>query len=184
MNQKFSTILYSALCACFGLSPSSSEASVLIRESCQEPENAPRPPRNSDVIYYSVSPDAAVQEGPPVYSSENPARASHVPVVSAFSAWTLTVVCYGLHAPENARKIRAFLYLDGSGFPRAILRKAGLYPVPDPPEPMLLHEPEGFLWRQRADLTVSIRAEETQTYSVRRGAVAAAPEVIIHSGGQ
>ena len=64
MNQEFSSILYSALCACFGLVPSSSEASVLIREAYQEPENAPRPPRGPEVIYYSVEPDAYAQEAP------------------------------------------------------------------------------------------------------------------------
>ena len=181
MSQDFSTILYSALCACFGLVPSSAEASVLIRESYQEPENAPRPPRNTDVIYFSGAPDPAAEEPPPAYVSENPSRASHVPAVSSFSARTLTVVCYGPHALENARKIRAFLFLDGSGFPRSILRKAGLYPVPDPPEPMLLHEPEGSLWRQRADLTVSLWAEETQTHPVRRNALAVSPAVQIHN---
>ena len=51
MNQEFSSILYSALCACFGLQSSSQEASALIREAVQEPENALRPPRRTDVIY-------------------------------------------------------------------------------------------------------------------------------------
>ena len=92
------------------------------------------------------------------------------------------MVCYGPNALENARKIRAFLYLDGSGYPRSILRKAGIYPVPDPPEPQLLHEPEGSLWRQRADLTVSLRAEEKETHPARRGAVASAPAVVIRRG--
>ncbi len=173
-------VIFRALCACFGLNPSSSEASVLIREAYQEPENAPRPPRNTDVIYYSVSPDPAAAEAPPVYAAELPSQASHVPSVSSFSAWTLTVVCYGPHALENARKIRVFLFLDGAGFPRTVLRKAGLYPVPDPPEPMLLHEPEGSLWRQRADLTVSLRAEETQTHPARRNAVIVVPAIQIH----
>ena len=180
MSQEFSTILYYALSACFGLQPSSSEASVLLREAYQDPENAPRLPRNTDVIYYSISPDPAAAEPPPACAAENASQASHVPSVSFFSAWTLTVVCYGPHALENARKIRAFLFLDGAGFPRAVLRKAGLYPVPDPPEPMLLREPEGSLWRQRADLTVSLRAEETQTHPARRNAVTAAPAIQIH----
>ena len=175
--------IYSALCACFGLTPTSSDASVLIREAYQEPENAPRPPRNTDVIYYSCAPDTAAQEAPPAYSAENPAQASHVPVVSSFSAWTLQIVCYGPHALTKARKIRAFLFVDGSGMPRSILRKAGIRPVPDPPEPMLLHEPEGSLWRQRADLTVSLRAEETQIHPACRGAVTVPPAVTIHSGG-
>ena len=182
MNQEIRTALYSALCACFGLPPSSAQASVLIRESYQEPENAPRPPRTADVIYYTVLPDASAREVPPAYAAEDPARASHAPAVSAFSAYRLQVVCYGPHALENARKIRAFLFLDGAGYPRSILRKAGIRPVPDPPEPLVLHEPEGSLWRQRADLTVFLRAEEKLTHPARRGAVAAAPAVVIHSG--
>ena len=181
MSQDFGTTIYSSLCACFGLSPSSPEASVMIRESYQEPENAPRPPRNKDVIYYSVAPDPVAMEAPPAYIPEDAAEASHAAAVSSFSAWTLTVVCYGPHALMNARKIRAFLFVDGAGFPREILRKAGIRPVPDPPEPMLLHEPEGSLWRKRADLTVSLRAEETQTHAVRRDAVTVPPVVLVHS---
>ena len=183
MNQEFSTIIYSALCACFGLQQDSSGASVLIREAYAEPENAPRPPRNTNVVYYSLAPDVSAREAPPVYGTYDPAGGSHAVTVSRFSAWTLQVVCYGPHALANARKIRAFLYADGPGLPRSILREAGLYPVPDPPEPMLLHEPEGSLWRERADLTVSFRAEETHTHPVCRGAVMIAPAVIIHSGG-
>ncbi len=173
--------IYQALCACFGLSPSSAEASVLIREAYQEPENAPRPPRNTDVIYYSIAPDTAAQEAPPAYSSENPVQGFHSAAVSSFTAWTLQVACYGPHALTNARKIRAFLFMDGSGMPRNILRQAGLYPVPDPPEPMLLHEPEGSLWRKRADLTVSLRVEEKETHPMRRGAVTVPPVIRIQS---
>ena len=182
MIQESGTILYSALCACFGLAPSSQEASVLIRPAYQEPENAPRPPRSTDVIYYSVSPDVSAQEAPPAYSSDNPAAASHVAVVSSYSAWTLQVICYGPHALLNARKIRAFLFVDGPGFPRAILRKAGIRPVPDPPEPLWLHEPEGSLWRERADLTIRLRMEETQMHPARRNAIAIAPAVGITRG--
>ena len=173
-------IIYQTLCTCLGLPSSSAQASALIREAYQEPENAPRPPRSTDVIYYSVVPDTVAAEPPAAYAAENTASASHTPAVSSFSAWTLQIICYGPHALTNARKIRAFLYVDGPGFPRAILRNAGLYPVPDPPEPMLLHEPEGSLWRTRADLTVSLRAEEKETHPTRRGAVTVAPAVVIH----
>ena len=169
--------IFFALCACFGLQSSSAAAAVLIREAYAEPENAPRPPRNTDVIYYSLEQDAA----PEPYAAENPSAASHTPSVSSFSAWRLQMVCYGPHALENARKIRVFLYLDGSGYPRSILRKAGIWPVPDPPEPQLLHEPEGSLWRQRADLTVFLRAEEKETHPVRQGAIENVPAVIIHN---
>ena len=181
MSQEFGATIFSALCACFGLAPASSDASVLIREAYQEPENTPRPPRNTDVIYYSVVPDTVAQEAPPAYSADNPVQGSHSTAVSSFSAWTLQIVCYGPHALTNARKIRAFLFVDGSGMPRSILRKAGIRPVPDPPEPMLLHEPEGSLWRERADLMISLRAEETQTHPTRRNAIAVPVAVQIHN---
>ena len=74
--------VYRALCACFGLSPSSADASLLIREAYQEPENAPRPPRNVDVIYFYIEPDSAVSEAPSEYSMENSADNSFSSVVS------------------------------------------------------------------------------------------------------
>ena len=173
------TAIYNALCACFGLSPSSSDASTLIREAYQEPENAPQPPRSADVIYYSVAPDSYATEAPPSYSADNPALSAHTPAVVSFSAYTLQGICYGQHAEENARKIRALLFLDGSGYPRSILRKAGIRPVSNPPEPLVLHEPEGSLWRLRADLTISLRAEEKETHPNRRGAITVPPAVVI-----
>ena len=173
---------YKALCACFGLLPSSTEASVLIREAYQEPENAPRPPRSADVIYYSLQPDTGALEAPPAYAADNPSSASHIPAVLSFSAWKLQIICYGPHAEENARHIRALIFIDGAGMPRSILRRAGIRPMPYPPEPLLLHEPEGSLWRQRADLTIAFRAEEKQTHPVRRGAVTVPPAVRILSG--
>ena len=172
--------IYSALCACFGLSPTSAEAALLIREAYQEPENNPRPLRSADVIYYSAEPDTAAAEMPPAYALTR-RGAAFGESVDLFAAFRLLVVCYGPHALENARKIRAFLFVDGANCPRSILRQAGLYPVPQPPEPLLLREPEGSLWRQRADLTVSFRAEEKETHPMRRGAVAIAPAVLIHS---
>ena len=174
-------ILYSALCACFGLSPSSDEASLLIREAYQEPEPFQQPPRNTDVIYYAAEPDPMVAEAPPAYGTDTPAFAAHTPSVSDFSAWRLHIVCYGPGAADNARKIRAFLYLDGAGFPRAILRKAGLYPVLSPPEPLVLHEPEGSLWRLRADLTIRLRMEEKQDHPARRNAISVSPAVRVVS---
>ena len=70
------------------------------------------------------------------------------------------------------------LYLDGSGFPRQILREAGIYPIPDPPPPSILYEEEGSLWRRRADLTISLRVREEQRSSAR-GSITTAPAVII-----
>ena len=176
------TTIYQALCACFGLQPSSTDASILIREAYQDPENAPRPPRNTDVIYFSVEPDSAASEAPPEYTKENAADASFKPAIASFAAWKLQIICYGPHALANARQIRAFLYADGTNMPRGILRKSGIRPIPDPPEPLLLHEPEGSLWRLRCDLTIQLRREEKQTHPVRQGAVGIVPGVVIRKG--
>jgi hypothetical protein len=176
------TTIYQALCACFGLSPSSVDASLLIREAYQEPENAPRPPRNADVIYFSIEPDSVSTEAPAAYSAENAAEASFSMAVSFFAAWKFQVICYGPHALTNARQIRAFLYVDGTNMPRYILRKVGIRPIPDPPEPLLLHEPEGSLWRLRCDLSIQLRSEEKQTHPVRQGAVSIAPAVVVRTG--
>lgn len=170
-----------ALCACFGLEPSSDEAYSLLSETCLEPENAPRLPRHADAVFYTLEPDPLAEEAPPAYASRNPSAASALQAVSRFSAWKLILVCYGPHAPENAEKVRSFLYLDGAGFPRAILRKAGIRPVPGAPGPTVLHEPEGTLWRLRADLAVSLMAEETLEHPLRRNAVTVPPAVRLHT---
>ena len=71
------------------------------------------------------------------------------------------------------------LYLDGPGFPRQILRAAGIYPIPDPPQPQLLHEEEGSLWRKRADLTIELRVRE-ELQGQARSSINTVPAVIIH----
>ena len=131
------------------------------------------------MIYFSVEPDSAATEAPPEYSAETPDQASFAQAVATFAAWRLQIICYGPHALTTARQIRAFLYVDGSNRPRCILRKAGIRPVPDPPKPLLLHEPEGSLWRLRCDLTIQLRSEEKQTHPTRSGAVGFAPAVVI-----
>ena len=92
--------------------------------------------------------------------------------------YNLVIVCYGPACEEYARRIRHMLYLDGSGFPRRILRNAGIFPVPDPPQPSLLHEEEGSLWRKRADLTIQLRVRDEQM-AQSRNAITTAPAVIL-----
>ncbi len=168
-------VIYEALCACFALDPGSEEASVLIREAYQDPENTPRPPRETNIIYYSVSPDTVSEEIPSSWE-----RVGRKWVVHRFSPWNLLVVCYGRDALANANKIRSFLFLDGQSFPRSILRQAGIYPIPDPKIPLELHEPEGSLWRNRADLTIPLRVAEDLTHPTNLNSVTVAPNVIIH----
>ncbi len=177
--------IFKALCACLGLSPSSEQALSLIRQAYTEPENNPQPTRNTDVIYWSLSPEQGSE--PATYGTEvggfpiaPQTPFGHKPTVHRFSGYQLLIVCYGPSCETNARKIRAFMYIDGANLPRGILRKAGIYPVPDPPVPQVMYEPEGSLWRRRADLTISLRVKDTLVYSTSRNAITSAPAVMIH----
>ena len=169
--------IHNALSACLGLSPSSEQALALIRRAYTEPENNPQLARTADVIYWSLSPEEA--EDSASYNETAASAGTHKPTVHRYLAYQLLIVCYGPGCEAYAHKIRSFLYLDGAGLPRQILRKTGIYPVPDPPAPQLLYEPEGSLWRHRADLTVSLRVKETLIYSARRNAIETTPAVVI-----
>ena len=176
-ESEFQLAIHNALCSCLGLSPSSEQALSLIRQAYTEPENSPQPARSADVIYWSLSPEEG--SDPATYNETAASSGSHKPTVHRFLAYQLLVVCYGPSCEANARKIRSFMYIDGANLPRGILRKAGIYPVPDPPAPQLLYEPEGSLWRRRADLTIPLRVRDDLVYSVSRGAITSPPAVII-----
>ena len=173
------TTIHNALAACLGLAADSTQALAMIRQAYTEPENSPQLARSADVIYWSLSP--VLSADPASYSETAASSGTHKPTVHHYLPYQLLVVCYGPGCEANAQKIRSFLYLDGAGLPRQILRKAGIYPVPEPPSPQLLYEPEGSLWRRRADVVISLRVRDEMVYSGIRNAITAPPEVKIHS---
>ena len=158
--------IYETLCACLGLGPGTAAAGTLICPACAEPGPAPQAPRNRNVIYYSLLRDDRGEERPQtiVYKgrdgTEKPAE------IRSFLAYRLLVVCYGPDAEKHAHRIRATLYADGAGEPRSILRKAGIYPVPRPEQPLLLTETE--------DLSVEIRVVDLKTARAVEDPLAAA----------
>lgn len=175
-SELFREAVFDALCACLNLS--AAEGIKLIHEAYAEPENVPRPARNKNVIYWTVLQDPASDPVSTVYSSEAGAN-RNTPVVYTTLKYQLIIVCYGPASEEYALRIRHMFFLDGSGFPRRILRNAGIFPVPNPPQPSLLHEEEGSLWRKRADLTISLRVREEER-GQNRPSITTAPAVIIH----
>ena len=193
-SSSFHTAIFDALCACLNLNKTSAAAAALIHEAYAEPENVPRPGRNKNVIYWTVLQDPSSDPVSTAYAAEKgdgPARSAnaepqdcprrsgtHTPVVCTTLKYQLVIVCYGPACEEYALRIRHMLYLDGSGFPRRILRDAGIFPVPDPPQPSLLHEEEGSLWRKRADLTISLRVREEQP-GPSRNSITTVPAVVI-----
>ncbi len=175
-SELFREAVFDALCACLNLS--AAEGIKLIHEAYAEPENVPRPARNKNVIYWTVLQDPASDPVSTVYSSEAGAN-RNTPVVYTTLKYQLIIVCYGPASEEYALRIRHMFFLDGSGFPRRILRNAGIFPIPDPPQPSLLHEEEGSQWRKSADLTISLRVREEERGSSRYS-ISTAPAVIIH----
>lgn len=179
MTDEIRRAVYRALCACLEMTPESREASGMIRPVMPEGENPPRMPRSENVIYYDLLPEDGPDAGYAVTAGENPEAGTAVPTVTTFMPYRLVLVCYGPESEWNARRIRAFLYLDGSGYPRRILREAGIFPVPRPPMPVLLQEEAGGMIRRRADLVIPLRIRETLARAGRRYGIAAAPAVIL-----
>ena len=172
----YRTAIFDALCACVNLDRHSREAAALIHEAYAEPENVPRPPRNRNVIYWTLLQDPASDPVSTAYLTEAAGTGRNTTVVYTTLKYQLIIVCYGPASEEYALRIRSMLYLDGAGFPRRILREAGIYPVPDPPQPALLHEEEGSLWRKRADLTISLRIRYEQS-AKSSGSIRSVPAV-------
>ena len=178
-DSAFNAAIFQALCACLELSPSSAEASSLIRPFPNDPESPPAPSRSTNVIYYDIRPESAPDAGYQTFSSEDPTVSSAKPSVSTFLPYTLLLICYGPDCERYAHRIRSFLYLDGSGYPRSILRKSGIYPVPRPPMPVLLYEEEGALLRRRADLSISLRVKDTLVREKRQPGISEPPAVTL-----
>ncbi len=175
-SSAFHTAIFDALCACLNLTEL--EGVELIHEAYAEPENVPRPTRNKNVIYWTVLQDPSADPVSTEWNNETGTSGTHLPMVCTTVKYNLVIVCYGPACEEYARRIRHMLYLDGRFFPRQFLRDAGIFPVPDPPQPSLLHEEEGSMWRKRADLTVQLRVRDELT-AQSRNAITTAPAVIL-----
>ena len=176
--QQIKDAIFDALAACFGLSADSAAASTLIHSAYTEPENAPRPARSSNVVYFDLMAEA--DSGDRGQSGTRAVSAGGLrEQFSVRLCYQLQVICYGPDAEGHARRIRSLLYLDGAGKPRSILRKAGIFPIPDPPQPLLLHEQEGTLWRNRCDLTVSLRIADTVEAPIPEAH--SVPAVLLHT---
>ena len=114
----YRTAIFDALCACVNLDRHSREAAALIHEAYAEPENVPRPPRNRNVIYWTLLQDPASDPVSTAYLTEAAGTGRNTTVVYTTLKYQLIIVCYGPASEEYALRIRSLLYLDGVGFPR------------------------------------------------------------------
>ena len=154
-NHALNQAIYHALRAALLLSPEEASAH-LFRAYADPPPVEPTPSEN--VCYYHLQTDpnpAVLQEI--LLDSDTPEVFSFIPC-------TLTLVCYGPDCEAWAHRLQSFLFLDGAGEPRQLLRSAGLFPIPSRRPPSVLFEESGKTFRKRADLVIPLRLRSNESY--------------------
>ena len=170
-------VLYRALRAALGLTEN--EGSRHLARAYQDtPPVNPGPGMN--VCYYQLVTEAQGKETTETSVFEN------VPRVYQFVPARMVMVFYGPECERWAHLCQEFLFLDGHGMPRQILREAGIFPVPVLLTPSVLYEENGKIWRKRADLVVPVRIRVNEEYgsvisgeTTEVGTITEAPEIIM-----
>ena len=147
--------VFQALRAALLLSPEEA-SSHLFRAYANPPPVEPS--TSEDFCYYHLQTDpnsAVLQET---------SLDSDTPEVFSFSPCTLTLVCYGPDCEAWAHRLQSFLFLDGAGEPRQLLRSVGLFPIPYRRPPSILFEESGKTFRKRADLVIPLRLRSNESY--------------------
>ena len=169
--------VYQALRAALGLT--ATEGSRHLARAYQDsPPGNPGPEAN--VCYYQLVTEAQGKTYTETTVNEN------VPCVFEFVPGRLMLVFYGQMCERWAHRCQEFLFLDGNGMPRQILREAGIFPVPAMMTPSVLYEDDGKTWRKRADLVVPVRIRVNEEYgsvisgeATEVGTITEPPEILI-----
>lgn len=171
--------VFEALCAVFGLSPDSKEASRRFRAAYLHEATNPPTDRTKDVCYYAISEQTTANLDSIEISYQADAEGMKavlrkvIPVQCLFSF-------YGSNSDNDAEKLWSLMYLDsGSGCARSILRQANMVPVPRPNRPLSVPELEGSLWRRRCDLTILFSLLDETSVPVAQ--VKSAPDIEIQT---
>ena len=174
--------VYQALQSSLGLTDA--EANVhLFRGYSDNPPVEPTPSQN--VCYYHLQSDSQASMLQETKIKNNtPQNFSVIPCKLLF-------VFYGPDCEAWAHRAVTFLFLDGTGKPRQILRNAGLYLVPVIDPPSVLYEEEGKIRRKRADLTIYARLLNNTDYAsvlapnvpISVPTVSETPDVSVHVSG-
>ena len=100
-----------------------------------------------------------------------------------YMPYMLNCVFYGPEAERNALIVRENLFVDGIGKPLAVLRQAGMYPVPPDRPPGVVYEEDGSLFRKRADLVIRMMIRDNSDEgdgNLPAEMIQDAPEVVVH----
>ena len=176
-EQEVQQAVYQALRAALGLN--ANEGSRHLARAYQDsPPVNPGPTTN--VCYYQIVTEAQGKMYTETTVNEN------VPCAFEFVPGRLILVFYGPMCERWAHRCQEFLFLDGNGMPRQILREAGIFPVPAMMTPSVLYEENGKTWRKRADLVVPVRIRVNEEYgsvisgeATEVGTITEAPEIIM-----
>ena len=147
--------VFQALRAALLLSPEEASAH-LFRAYADPPPAEPSPSENFCYYHFQTDPNSAVLQ--------ETLLDSDTPEVFSFIPCTLTLVCYGPDCEAWAHRLQSFLFLDGAGEPRQLLRSAGLFPIPSRRPPSVLFEESGKTFRKRADLVIPLRLRSNESY--------------------
>jgi len=148
-------VLYRALRAALGMNGEEGSRH-LVRSYQDSPPINPGPGVN--VCYYQIVTEAQGKVYTETTVNEN------VPCVFEFVSGRLVLVFYGPACEQWAHRTQEFLFLDGNGMPRQILREVGIFPVPNGYGPEVVYEESGKVWRKRADLVVPVRVRVNEKY--------------------
>ena len=147
--------VFQALRAALLLSPEEASAH-LFRAYANPPPAEPSPSETFCYYHLQTDPNPAVLQ--------ETFLESDTPEVFSFIPCTLTLVCYGPDCEAWAHRLQSFLFLDGTGEPRQLLRSAGLFPIPSRRPPSILFEESGKTFRKRADLVIPLRLRSNESY--------------------
>lgn len=173
MTERMLEAVFRALAAGMGLAPDSRQASRSLRRAYTDPAPPAAGPEER-VLYFHMTPDAGAPVAGELSHEQGRRRFFRM------ESWKLLLTFYGPGAEEAAWRMRSRLFLDGAGQPRALLRAAGIFPVPGPAAPMLVWEETALRRRARADLVVDMRVRVNDEAGDEPG-VACLPEIRIHT---
>ena len=162
--------VFQALRIALTLSPEEASAHIF-RAYTDAPPAEPLP--SETVCYYHLRTDP---NAPELYEV---ILESGTPIVSSFFPSSLILVFYGPDCEAWAHRAQHFLFQDGAGEPRQLLRAASLFPVPSSRPPTILYEETGKTFRKRADLVIPMRLLSNEPYKLVP-TVESPPDVSVH----
>lgn len=165
--------LAKATCIMYGLEWESEEALSFIRYAYQEEAASPQPARTDDVLYIDLT---IIPDNPTNWTAVKYGDSTADVIQSVALDGVLTF--YGPHAAEYAEHAHTIIMIDtGPDSPRDILRRYCMIIEGKPDAPSIVREPEGDMWRLRADLHVrlNLRRVVPLPYSKINGA----PDIVM-----